>query len=105
MHFSTATVLSVLAITSSVLAGPLRVRDSGDDSNSDINIFPSADKYDDWAICKGKVTKGQFPNLQAPTNDGGCVVSFASGAPRLRGPLKRLSDAHANLFTEIFPRD
>lgn len=76
MHFSTATVLSVLAVASSVLAGPLRMRDNGDDSNSDLNIFPSADKYDDWAICKGKITKHQFPELQAPSDDGGCVRYF-----------------------------
>jgi hypothetical protein len=78
MHFSTATALSVLALASSVFAGPLgqNRRDNGDDNNSDINIFPSADHYDDWAICKGKVTKNQFPQLQAPSHDGGCVRYF-----------------------------
>lgn len=78
MHFSTTAILSAL-LASSVLATPLtglRRRDADDDSNSDINIFPSADKYDDWAICKGKITKSKFPQLQAPTNDGGCVRYF-----------------------------
>jgi hypothetical protein len=78
MHFSTTTILSAL-LASSVLATPLtglRRRDAGDDSNSNINIFPNANKYDDWAICKGKITKGKFPQLQAPTNDGGCVRYF-----------------------------
>ena len=76
MRFSTATTLSVFALASSVLAGPLGSRDGGDDSNSDINIFPSGDKYNDYAICKGKVTKNKFPQLQAPSNDGGCVRYF-----------------------------
>lgn len=79
MHFSTAAVFSVLAIASSVLATPLstlKVRDQDDDSNKDINIFPSGDKYNDYAICKGKITKKKFPNLQAPSNDGGCVRYF-----------------------------
>jgi hypothetical protein len=78
MHFSTATVLSALALASSVLAGPLgqNRRDNGDDNNTDINIFPSADRYNDYAICKGKVTKDKFPQLQAPSHDGGCVRYF-----------------------------
>jgi hypothetical protein len=78
MHFSTATVLSILAVASSVLAGPLGkdARDNGDDTNSDMNIFPNANTYDNWAICKGKITKDQFPQLQAPSNDGGCVRYF-----------------------------
>jgi hypothetical protein len=78
MHFTTATLLTAF-LTSSVLAGPLnglRVRDQGDDGSSDINIFPKFDQYDAWAICKGKITKNQFPKLQAPTNDGGCVRYF-----------------------------
>jgi len=75
MHFS-ATVLAALFVASSVIAGPLRARDAGDDDNSDINIFPSGDKYNDYAICKGKVTKHQFPQLQAPSEDGGCVRYF-----------------------------
>jgi hypothetical protein len=79
MHFSTTTVLSVLAIASSVLATPLstlKVRDQDDDSNRDINIFPSDDKYNDFAICRGKITKERFPNLQAPSREGGCVRYF-----------------------------
>jgi hypothetical protein len=81
MHFSATTTLSILALASAAFAGPLGIarRDngtSGDDSNSDINIFPSKDHYNDFAICKGKVTKNQFPQLQAPSNDGGCVRYF-----------------------------
>jgi hypothetical protein len=75
MHFSTTTALSILALVSSVLAGPLGNlrRENGDDNNTDINIFPSKDHYNDYAICRGKVTKNQFPQLQAPSNEGGCV--------------------------------
>ncbi len=40
------------------------------------DIFPSADQYNDWAICKGHVTKSTFPDLNAPTNEGGCVRYF-----------------------------
>lgn len=79
MHFSTTTVLSVLAIASTIMASPLssnKVRDQDDDSNPDIDLFPSADKYEDYAICKGKITKGKFPQLQAPTWNGGCVRYF-----------------------------
>src|SRR5208282_981173 len=76
MRFSATTILSALIISSTALAGPLRVRDDGDDSNPDIAIFPGFNNYDNWAICKGKITKSQFPNLQAPTNDGGCVRYF-----------------------------
>jgi len=76
MYFSTTTALAVLFAASSVVAGPLRSRDAGDDNNKDINIFPSGDKYNDYAICKGKITKHQFPQLQAPSDDGGCVRYF-----------------------------
>jgi len=78
MHFSAATALSILALASSVFAGPLgqSSRDSGDDNNTDINIFPSKDHYNDYAICKGRVTKDMFPQLQAPSNEGGCVRYF-----------------------------
>ncbi|EXL60701.1 hypothetical protein FOCG_03524 [Fusarium oxysporum f. sp. radicis-lycopersici 26381] len=41
--------------------------------NPDNNIFPDFDRYSDWTICKGKITKDRFPNLQAPNRDGGCV--------------------------------
>ncbi|EXA02011.1 hypothetical protein FOWG_01713 [Fusarium oxysporum f. sp. lycopersici MN25] len=40
---------------------------------ADNNIFPDFDRYSDWTICKGKITKDRFPNLQAPNRDGGCV--------------------------------
>lgn len=79
MHFPTTTVLSALLLSSTVLGATLkglRVRDQGDDSNGDINMFPGGDAYNDYAICKGKITKNQFPNLQAPSDDGGCVRYF-----------------------------
>lgn len=79
MHFSTTTIISTFLLSSTVLGATLKglkVRDQDDDSNSDINIFPSGDKYNDYAICRGKITKHQFPNLQAPSNDGGCVRYF-----------------------------
>jgi hypothetical protein len=78
MHFSTSTVLSTLFLTSSVLGATmgLRVRDQDDDSNPNVNIFPSDDTYNDYAICKGKINKNKFPNLQAPSQDGGCVRYF-----------------------------
>ncbi|KAJ9412926.1 hypothetical protein QL093DRAFT_2026751 [Fusarium oxysporum] len=41
--------------------------------DSDGDIFPNFDRYSDWAICKGKITKDRFPNLQAPNREGGCV--------------------------------
>lgn len=78
MHFPTTTLLSTLLLSSTVLGATLkglRVRDQDDDSNNDINIFPSGDRYSDYAICKGKISKNHFPNLQAP-NDGGCVRYF-----------------------------
>jgi hypothetical protein len=72
MHFTIATATALLA-AATVAASPLSGRDSGDDSNSNINIFPRPEAYENWAICKGKITKNKFPNLQAPTNEGGCV--------------------------------
>ena len=78
MYFSTVTLLATF-LASTALAGPLnglRVRDHDDDSSSDINIFPSCDHYDELAICKGKITKHQFPKLQAPSDNGGCVRYF-----------------------------
>ena len=56
MYFQTTTVLSALILSSTVLGATLkglRVRDQDDDSNSDINMFPSGDQYNDYAICKG----------------------------------------------------
>lgn len=79
MHFSTPTIISTILLASSALASPnlgLRIRDNKEDNDSSINIFPSGDKYNDYAICKGKVTKDKFPQLQAPSNDGGCVRYF-----------------------------
>ncbi|KAF4625081.1 hypothetical protein G7Y89_g13088 [Cudoniella acicularis] len=76
---TTTTILSTLLLTSTVFASPLTTitsRDQDDDSNQDIAIFPSANKYDAWAICKTKITKQKFPKLAAPTNDGGCVRYF-----------------------------
>lgn len=73
MHFTAATVLSTFVLASTALAGPLRVRDDDDDNNSNINIFPGGDAFDSYAICKGKITKHKFPDLVAPTDDGGCV--------------------------------
>ncbi len=75
MHFTIATIIAVLAATgvvASPMMNPIR-RDNGEDSNSNVNIFPRFDNYEAWAICKGKITKNRFPNLQAPSNDGGCV--------------------------------
>jgi len=40
------------------------------------NIFPNFNSYSNWAICKGKITKAHFPNLQAPKPNGGCVRYF-----------------------------
>jgi hypothetical protein len=80
MHFptTTATVISLLLTTT--LASPLttittRDQDHDDDSNSNINIFPHNynDAYNEFSICRNKVTKHQFPHLAAPSDDGGCV--------------------------------
>ena len=79
MLFPTTTILSTVLLSSTVLGATLkglRVRDQDGDNNSDINIFPGGDAYNDYAICKGKITKKQFPGLQAPSNDGGCVRYF-----------------------------
>ncbi|KAF9775738.1 hypothetical protein IL306_006134, partial [Fusarium sp. DS 682] len=68
MHFTTAAISALLA--SAALAAPLN---STLCDNPDSNIFPDFDRYSDWAICKGKITKDRFPNLQAPKREGGCV--------------------------------
>jgi hypothetical protein len=68
MHF-TITTLSLL-IASAALATPL---DSHSHQDSGADIFPNFNTYSDWAIFKGKITKGRFPTLQAPNNNGGCV--------------------------------
>jgi hypothetical protein len=72
MHFTTATAIAALAATSVVASrtNPSRRDDSNDPDSA---IFPDFNRYQDWAICLGKITKNQFPNLQAPTDDGGCV--------------------------------
>lgn len=74
MHLTIATAIAVLAATG-VVASPMDPsrRDNNDDSNPSVNIFPRPDTYENWAICKGKITKARFPNLQAPTAEGGCV--------------------------------
>ncbi|KAL7912852.1 hypothetical protein GGI35DRAFT_441294 [Trichoderma velutinum] len=69
-----ASVLLNLVLVVSVIASPLiDSRDNNDEKNPNVNIFPAFKNYEDWAICKGKITKHQFPNLQAPENAGGCV--------------------------------
>ncbi|KUJ11828.1 uncharacterized protein LY89DRAFT_786008 [Mollisia scopiformis] len=74
MHFSTTTILSTIILASSAFAGPLDSRDSDDSSNPDLNIFPTtADAYENYAICKNKITKDRFPSLAAPSDEGGCV--------------------------------
>ncbi|TXC10530.1 hypothetical protein FocTR4_00006112 [Fusarium oxysporum f. sp. cubense] len=80
MHF-TITTLSLL-IASTALATPL---DSHSHQDSGADIFPNFNTYSDWAICKGKITKGRFPTLQAPNNNGGCVrmgLGLPATAPR-----------------------
>lgn len=77
MHFTAASAIAVLAaagaIASPLSSGQPGQRDNGDDHNPKINIFPKPEAYENWAICKGKITKARFPNLQAPTPAGGCV--------------------------------
>ncbi|EWZ79049.1 hypothetical protein FOWG_16767 [Fusarium oxysporum f. sp. lycopersici MN25] len=58
MHFTTAVLSAFLA--SAALATPLSSRGHRD---SDGDIFPDFDRYSDWAICKGRITKDRFPNL------------------------------------------
>jgi len=72
MHF-TAAFTAVIAAGLAV-ASPLNsVRDADDHR---LDIFPSAQAYNELAICKGQITKRRFPDLVAPTNDGGCVRYF-----------------------------
>ncbi|EWZ77340.1 hypothetical protein FOXG_14087 [Fusarium oxysporum f. sp. lycopersici 4287] len=68
MHFTTAALSALL--TSAALAVPFNATPY---DNPDSNIFPDFDRYSDWAICKGKITKDRFPNLRAPNREGGCV--------------------------------
>ncbi|WKT43818.1 hypothetical protein QSH57_008671 [Fusarium oxysporum f. sp. vasinfectum] len=71
MHFTTAALSTLLA--SAAFAAPLN---STLYDNLNSNIFPDFDCYSDWAICKGKITKDYFPNLQAPNRDSGCVQYY-----------------------------
>ena len=74
MHFTITTAIAVLAATGVVASPTTPSRgDDGDDRNPNVNIFPKPDTYEKWAICKGKITKTRFPNLQAPKAEGGCV--------------------------------
>jgi hypothetical protein len=74
MHF-TSTTLAILLAACTALASPLNSHRRRDDTDqgSGADIFPEFDRYNDWAICQGKITKERFPNLQAPSDDGGCV--------------------------------
>jgi len=75
MHFTTSSLLAIVLAVGAI-ASPLSAisrRDDNDDKDTDINIFPDADDYEQWAICKNRITKARFPNLMAPKNDGGCV--------------------------------
>ena len=60
----------ILAATEAI-ASPMNPsrRDNGDDTDPNTNIFPKHDAYEKWAICKGKITTAQFPNLQVPTDE------------------------------------
>ncbi|KAM0425564.1 hypothetical protein ACHAPT_009095 [Fusarium lateritium] len=68
MHFTTAALSAILA--SAAMATPIN---SSNAQTAGEDIFPSFDRYSDWAICKGKINKDRFPNLQAPNREGGCV--------------------------------
>jgi hypothetical protein len=72
MHFITI-ALSFLA-TTSMAATVGRDRCNANEHGAD--IFPKFNRYSDWAICKGRITKQRFPTLQAPNNCGGCVRYF-----------------------------
>ncbi|KAF3103923.1 hypothetical protein TWF569_004085 [Orbilia oligospora] len=70
MHFIAAALSFCAAITlvaAASFGNRCDVPHRGDD------IFPNFNRYSDWAICKGIITKRRFPNLQAPNNCGGCV--------------------------------
>jgi len=73
MRFTTV-LSTLLAVSTAVAASPVPGHDVGDDSS--IEIFGYADRRWDGAICKGILTKHKFPNLVAPTNEGGCVRYF-----------------------------
>ncbi|KAM5349012.1 hypothetical protein ACJ41O_008835 [Fusarium nematophilum] len=67
MHFTTATLSILLSATALAYPTNSHHNDNGAD------IFPNFNQYSDWAICKDKITKDRFPNLQAPNREGGCV--------------------------------
>jgi hypothetical protein len=71
MHFPTITTLSTLLLSTTVLGLAIR----NDDSNHDLNIFPSNPDaaYSSLAICKNSITHHKFPHLQGPS---GCVRYF-----------------------------
>ncbi|KAM6534061.1 hypothetical protein FALCPG4_006998 [Fusarium falciforme] len=70
MHFSLTAL--VLLLVSTALAEPQGSGRHGKGKDS-ADIFPDFNRYSDWAICKGQITKTRFPKLQAPNNNGGCV--------------------------------
>jgi hypothetical protein len=76
MHFSTTTFTTILMATLAI-ASPVdsTVRRNDNPNDSNLNIFPknAADAYNDYAICKGKLTQKRFPHLSTPTREGGCV--------------------------------
>jgi len=66
MRFLQAAV-AILCLTAQGSAAAVAARNDPDD------IFPNANSYSNYAICKGRITKQRFPTLQAPTPQGGCV--------------------------------
>lgn len=73
MYFSTLALVNVVLLVSALASPLINCRENNEDKNPDINIFPAFESYEDWAICKGKITKDRFPNLQVPKETGGCV--------------------------------
>ncbi|KAL9563959.1 hypothetical protein ACKAV7_011994 [Fusarium commune] len=57
MHFTTTSLFALLVSAASAI--PLN---STPYDNPDNNIFPDFNRYSDWEICKGKITKDRFPN-------------------------------------------
>ncbi|KAH7309673.1 hypothetical protein B0I35DRAFT_440440 [Stachybotrys elegans] len=69
MRFTT-TILALLLAASATIASPAEPRAPPGPNQ---NIFPPFNTYSNWAICRGRITKGRFPTLQAPNGAGGCV--------------------------------
>ncbi|KAH7363378.1 hypothetical protein B0T11DRAFT_282515 [Plectosphaerella cucumerina] len=67
MRFTASLALS-LAIAAGVMADGHH-HDSHD-------IFPDTQRYEDWAICRGQISRDRFPTLAAPDDEGGCVRYF-----------------------------